>query len=85
MSTLMEAKSKKTKVEKKKKKDPFTFISDLKEELKKVSWTTRTELLSATKIVVLATFCFGIGIYVVDLIVKGFLEFIKRTLLFIFG
>ncbi|NGX26192.1 MAG: Protein translocase subunit SecE [Chlamydiae bacterium] len=81
----MEAKSKKTKVEKKKKKDPFTFISDLKEELKKVSWTTRTELLSATKIVVLATFCFGIGIYVVDLIVKGFLEFIKRTLLFIFG
>ncbi|NGX46961.1 MAG: Protein translocase subunit SecE [Chlamydiae bacterium] len=81
----MEAKSKKTKVEKKKKKDPITFISDLKEELKKVSWTTRTELLSATKIVVLATFCFGIGIYVVDLIVKGFLEFIKRTLLFIFG
>ncbi|NGX58983.1 MAG: Protein translocase subunit SecE [Chlamydiae bacterium] len=81
----MEVKSKKGNVEKKKRKDLFTFISDMKEELKKVSWTTKVELLSATKIVILATFCFGIGIYCADLVIKGLLEIIKRALLFIFG
>ena len=81
----MEVKSKKMTAEKKKRKDLFTFIGDLKVELKKVSWTTKAELISATKIVVLATFCFGIGIYAVDLAIKGVLEMIKRSLLFIFG
>jgi preprotein translocase subunit SecE len=81
----MDVKSKKGKIERKKRKDPFTFISNLKEELKKVSWTTKDELLSATKTVILATFSFGIGIYVVDLIIKGLLEIIKRTALSIFG
>lgn len=85
MSTLMEAKSKKTKFDKKKRKDPFSFISNLKEELKKVSWTTKAELVSATKIVLISIFCFGLGIYAIDLIIKGLLEFIKRTLLFVFG
>lgn len=83
MSTLMEAKTKKKSL--KKLKDPFTFISELKEELKKVSWTTRSELISATKIVIISIFVFGIGIYVMDLAIKGVLEMVKRTLLFIFG
>ncbi len=80
----MEAKSKK-KTERKKIKDPFTFISELKEELKKVSWTTKTELISATKTVIISIFCFGLGIYVMDLAIKGLLEMVKRALLFIFG
>lgn len=82
MSTLMEAKKKKSL---KKIKDPFTFISELKEELKKVSWTTRAELISATKIVIISIFVFGIGIYVMDLAIKGVLEMVKRALLFIFS
>lgn len=85
MSTLMEAKQKKKTSEKKKLKDPFTFISELKEELKKVSWTTKAELISATKIVIISVFCFGIGIYIMDLAIKGILEMVKRSLLFIFG
>ena len=80
----MDAKSKKPS-EKKKGKSLFAFLGDLKDELKKVNWTTRDELLSATKIVVIAVFCFGIGIYGIDLIIKGLLELIKRTLFFIFG
>lgn len=67
----MEVKSKKPPMEKKSRKDLFAFIGNLKEELKKVSWTTKAELLSATKIVVIGTFSFGIGIYGVDLIIKG--------------
>jgi len=80
----MEAKFK-NKPSKKKKKGLLTFISELKEELKKVSWTTKAELISATKIVIGATFCFGIGIYLVDFVIKGGLELVKRTALFIFG
>lgn len=80
----MEADSEKQ-VSKKKRQSLFAFISGLKEELKKVSWTTKPELLSATKIVILSTFCFGIGIYGVDLVVKGALETLKRALLFLFG
>lgn len=85
MSTLMEAKPKKKLSAKRKMKDPFTFISELKEELKKVSWTTKAELISATKIVIVSVFLFGIGIYLMDLGIKGILELVKRTLLFIFG
>ncbi len=77
MSTLMEAKQKKKTSEKKKLKDPFTFISELKEELKKVSWTTKAELISATKIVIISVFCFGIGIYIVDLVIKGILKWLR--------
>lgn len=79
----MEAKSNRS--EKKKMKDPFTFIGELKEELKKVSWTTKAELLAATKAVVLATFTFGMSIYLVDLAIKGTLDLIKRISFLIFG
>jgi len=79
----MEAKSKRS--GKKKKKDPFTFIGELKEELKKVSWTTKAELISATRTVVLATFCFGIGIYLVDLFIRGALDLVKRVSFSLFG
>lgn len=82
MSTLMESSPKK---QAKKLRGPLSFISELKSELKKVSWTTKSELLSATKIVVLAMFGFGMGIYLVDLLIKGALEAIKKIAFFIFG
>lgn len=52
----------------------FFFIQEVKEELKKVSWTSREELLLSTKLVVLATFIFGLGIYLADLLIKGSLD-----------
>ena len=85
LSTLMDAKSKKSLSRQKKRKDPLTFISELKDELKRVSWTTKPELISATKTVVISMFFFGMGIYLVDLAVKGALELIKRAVFFIFG
>jgi len=73
------------KIKKRKKKGPLAFIQELKEELKKVSWTTKPELISATKVVIGATFCFGIGIYFSDFCIRGVLELVKKTALFIFG
>lgn len=66
-------------------KKRFTFIKELKEELKKVSWTTKDELKLSTKVVVGATFFFGIGIYLFDLVIKGFLDLIAHTVRYIFG
>ena len=68
-----------------KKKRAFTFIQDLKEELKKVSWTTQEELKFSTKMVVGATFFLGMGIYFVDLVIKGCLDLVTLVVHFIFG
>ncbi|MBS0652950.1 MAG: preprotein translocase subunit SecE [Verrucomicrobia bacterium] len=68
-----------------KKKRAFTFIQDLKEELKKVSWTTQDELKFSTKMVVGTTFFLGMGIYFVDLVIKGCLDLVTLVVHFIFG
>jgi preprotein translocase subunit SecE len=60
-------------------------IREFKEELKKVSWTTKDELKLFTKIVIGATFVFGLGIYLVDLIIKGCLHQIGNIVRWIFG
>ncbi len=60
-------------------------IREFKEELKKVSWTTKDELKLFTKIVVTATFVLGMGIYVVDLLIKGCLQLIGNVVHLIFG
>jgi len=82
---LVDTKVKKAQLTGKKKNGGRSFFGELKEELKKVSWTTKDELISSTKVVLLTIFLFGLGIYVVDLLVKGVLEGIKVSLRFIFG
>lgn len=47
---------------------------EVKEELKKISWTARGELMLSIQIVVLSTFLFGFAIYGVDLAIRGVLE-----------
>lgn len=68
-----------------KKKSVFSYIQELKEELKKVSWTTKEELKLSTKVVIGAVFLFGLGIYLFDMIIKGCLDFIALAVHFIFG
>lgn len=63
----------------------FGYIQELKDELKKVNWTTQEELRFATKMVVLSTVFFGLGIYLVDFFVKGSLDAVKNILHRIFG
>jgi preprotein translocase subunit SecE len=68
-----------------KKKRAFSYIQELKEELKKVSWTTKEELKLSTKVVIGAIFLFGIGIYLFDLVIKGCLDFVALAVHLIFG
>lgn len=60
-----------------KKKPSLSYIQGIKDELKKVSWTTKEELMLSTKVVIAVTFACGVGIYFVDLLVKGGLDFIS--------
>ncbi len=53
-------------------------IREYKDELKRVSWTSKEELKLFTKVVVGTTFAFGLGIYFVDLVIKGTLHLIGR-------
>ena len=42
------------------------FISEVIAEMKKVSWTTRQELVDSTLIVILSSFLLGIFVGVID-------------------
>jgi preprotein translocase SecE subunit len=53
------------------------WLQNLKDEVAKVSWTEKEELFWSTKLVVVAIFLLGFGIYLVDLFIKGSLEILK--------
>ncbi len=58
----------------------FLSFGEIRNELSKVTWTPRGELLFYAKIVVLATFFFGFAIYLVDLSIRGLLESISSLM-----
>ena len=49
------------------------FVADVKSEIHKITWTSRDELIFYTKLVVGATFSFGMAIYALDLVIQGVL------------
>lgn len=61
------------------------YVHELKEELKKVTWTSKDELVLFTKIVVGSTFALGLGIYGIDLVIKGVLNGFGALIHLIFG
>jgi preprotein translocase subunit SecE len=68
-----------------KRKGFFAYVQELKEELRKVSWTTKEELKLSTKVVISSIFLFGLGIYLIDLVIKGCLDSIALLARLIFG
>ncbi len=45
-----------------------TFLSEVVVETKKVTWPSRQEVINTTTVVVIASFIFGIYLYLCDLI-----------------
>jgi preprotein translocase subunit SecE len=45
-----------------------TFLSEVVVETKKVTWPSRQEVISTTTVVVIASFIFGIYLYLCDLV-----------------
>jgi len=45
-----------------------TFLSEVVVETKKVTWPTKSEVINTTTVVVIASFIFGIYLYLCDLV-----------------
>tara|TARA_B100000315_G_C14426537_1_gene518103 strand:- start:365 stop:559 length:195 start_codon:yes stop_codon:yes gene_type:complete len=54
------------------------FLKEVREELKKVNWSTRQELISAGVIVVIASVLITCYIFVVDLGLSRAIQFILK-------
>lgn len=61
------------------------FFGDIKAEFGKITWPSKEELQSYTKIVVVSTFVFGLAVYVVDVAIQNLLSLIETALRFIIG
>ena len=66
-------------------KKKVSYLREVQNELKKVTWTSKEELLFCTKAVIIATFLFGLAIYAVDLGVRGVLDTAANIVRMIFG
>lgn len=66
-------------------KKKASYLREVQNELKKVTWTSKEELLFCTKAVIIATFVFGLSIYVVDLGIRGVLELVGNLVRMMFG
>ncbi len=51
--------------------NPFEFFGEVKGEFHKITWTSQEELKAYTKVVVVCTFLFGLGIYTADLVIQS--------------
>ena len=66
-------------------KKKLSYFREVQNELKKVTWTSREELIFCTKAVIFATFFFGLAIYLVDLVIHGGLGAVAGLFRMIFG
>jgi len=63
----------------------LSYFREVQNELKKVTWTSREELIFCTKAVIIATFLFGLAIYLVDLVIRGGIDSFAKIFQMIFG
>lgn len=47
------------------------WFGEVKQEVKKVTWTSKEELILFTKVTVATTFAVGLGIYLLDLLIES--------------
>lgn len=66
-------------------KKKVSFFREVQNEFRKITWTTKSELLSLTKVVLISTFIGSLGIYVADLLVRGALGMISFLIRTVFG
>lgn len=59
------------------KKKRMNYFREIQNEFKKITWTTKLELIAYTKIVLGATLIFGFVIYFADLVIRNLLLLIN--------
>ena len=66
-------------------KKKVSYFREVQNELKKVNWTSRKELILSTRAVVFATFLFGLAIYLCDLVIRASIDGIGAIVRSLFG
>lgn len=56
------------------------FLSEMKQEFKKISWTGKEELFLYTRIVVIATLVAGFSVFAVDWCIQAVLEILAKII-----
>lgn len=68
-----------------KKKRKLNYLREVQKELSKVTWTSKEELFICTKVVIISTFVFGLGIFAVDMVIRNALSLLNYLARFIGG
>lgn len=63
----------------KKRVGPFTFLAQVRQEGRKVTWTTRKETIAAAILVVIAVLIAAVFFYLTDSIVSFLVRFITQV------
>ena len=63
----------------------FRFFGSVKQELKKIAWTNRKDLIAYTKVILASTFIVSFLIYLVDLCIQKSLQVVHLVTQWIFG
>jgi len=66
-------------------KKKVSYFREVQNELKRVTWTSKAELIFCTKAVIVATFLFGFAIYLVDLVIGSVLNGANALFQALFG
>lgn len=66
-------------------KKKLSYFREVQNELKKVTWTSKEELIFCTKAVIIATFVFGFAIYLIDLTIRSGLDLAGVFVRIMFG
>ncbi len=61
-----------------------SFFQEMRQEIKKISWPSKQEVVQSTKVVIFSTFFLGFSVYLVDLFVKGVLDSTARIVKMLF-
>jgi preprotein translocase subunit SecE len=56
-----------------------TFLAEVRNEMKRVTWPSKTEVYATTVVVILTSIFFGVYLYGIDLILNALVNWIIRT------
>lgn len=59
-------------------KKVWVFLQEVRNELKKISWPSRKEVIGATTVVIVTTLFMGLFLGVIDLILSRVVEFLLQ-------
>jgi preprotein translocase subunit SecE len=62
---------------KKKRVGPLTFLSQVRAEGNKVTWTTRQETIQATIFVIIMSILIAIFLFLADTVIMAFVNFVR--------